>query len=90
MKVKILAGEYLFSEQGLHVLDDRGFALKADTEIEVEVSDSKADQVKALIVADRANRGLDAEGAAIVVEELAPLEEPLEDENYFSEVQIEN
>jgi hypothetical protein len=68
MKVKILAGEYLFDEQGLHVLDDRGFALKADAEVEVEVSDSKADQVKALLIADRANRGLDAEGLVIVQE----------------------
>jgi hypothetical protein len=68
MKVKILAGEYLFDEQGLHVLDDRGFALKADAEVEVEVSDSKADQVKALLVSDRANRGLDAEGLVIVQE----------------------
>lgn len=59
MKVKILAGEYLFSEQGIR---------------------DKADHVKALLTADRLNRGLDSDGnlipapvAAPVVEEPAPV-----------------
>jgi hypothetical protein len=71
MKIKILTGEYIFNKRGTHVLDERGFAVKAQAEIEVEVSDDKADQIKALLVADRANRGLDAEGNTpeVVVEE---------------------
>lgn len=70
MKVKILAGEYLFSEQGVHVCNDLGFATKADADVEVEIADDKADQVKALLVIDRLNRGLDAEGnTPVLVEE---------------------
>ena len=65
MKIKILAGEYLFDEQGHHVLDDRGFALKADAEVDVEILDGKSEQVKTLLIADRVNRGLDADGNLI-------------------------
>lgn len=38
MKFTILPGEYLFSEEGFHVLDDRGIAQVADAEIEIEVT----------------------------------------------------
>lgn len=37
MKFTILPGEYLFSEDGYHVLDERGIAKVAEVEIEVEV-----------------------------------------------------
>jgi hypothetical protein len=39
MKIKILLGEYMWSEQGLHVLDESGFAKIATEETEVEVTD---------------------------------------------------
>lgn len=39
MLIKILPGEYIFSEQGYHVLDSSGFAQLATDEIEVEVTD---------------------------------------------------
>lgn len=38
MKFTILPGEYLFSEEGFHVLDERGMAKVADAEIEIEVT----------------------------------------------------
>ena len=38
MKFIILPGEYLFSEEGFHVLDERGMAQVADAEIEIEVT----------------------------------------------------
>lgn len=38
MLIKILPGEYMWSEQGLHLIDENGFAIKADQEIEVEVT----------------------------------------------------
>jgi hypothetical protein len=48
MKIKILPGEYLFSEQGLHVLDESGFAKIATEETEVEVNDeSQLEVIKA-------------------------------------------
>ena len=39
MLVKILPGEYLWSEQGFHVIGDDGFAKLATEECEVEVTD---------------------------------------------------
>lgn len=39
MLVKILPGEYLWSESGHHVIGDDGFAKVAAEECEVEVSD---------------------------------------------------
>lgn len=39
MLIKILPGEYIFSEQGYHVLDGSGFAQLATEEMEVEISD---------------------------------------------------
>ena len=39
MLIKILPGEYIFSEQGFHVLDETGFSKLATEEIEVEVTD---------------------------------------------------
>lgn len=39
MLIKILPGEYIFSEQGFHVLDETGFAKLATEEMEVEISD---------------------------------------------------
>ncbi len=38
MKIKILPSEYMWSEQGLHVLDESGFAKIATEETEVEVT----------------------------------------------------
>ena len=76
MKVKILVGEYLFNEQGLHVCDNLGFATKAEVDIEVEISEDKADHVKYLLSIDRLNRGLDATGNPVV--------EAAKDESIFS------
>jgi hypothetical protein len=39
MLIKILPGEYLWSESGLHVIDSSGFATIATEESEVEVAD---------------------------------------------------
>lgn len=39
MLIKILPGEYIFSEQGYHVLDGSGFAQLATEEMDVEITD---------------------------------------------------
>lgn len=39
MLVRILPGEYLFDERGLHILNDSGFAKLATEEVEVEITD---------------------------------------------------
>lgn len=64
MKIKILKGEYLFSELGTHVIDDKGFALKAEEDCECEVLE-RVDFVKNIIVTDRFFKGLDEEGNPI-------------------------
>jgi hypothetical protein len=39
MQITIQAGEYLFNEDGLHILDAQGFATVATEETTVEVTD---------------------------------------------------
>jgi hypothetical protein len=41
MLIKILPGEYLFSSQGTHILDEQGFAVTAAEETEVEIEDEQ-------------------------------------------------
>lgn len=41
MQVQILPGEYLFSEEGFHILDEHGFATVATEETLVEITDQE-------------------------------------------------
>ena len=41
MIIEIKAGEYLFSEQGLHILDEKGFAQIATEDTTVEITDEE-------------------------------------------------
>jgi len=41
MLIEIKAGEYLFSEQGLHILDEKGFAQVATEDTTVEIVDEE-------------------------------------------------
>lgn len=78
MKIKILKDEYLFSEQGTHVCDEHGFAIKASENVECEVNEEHAERVKALLKENRLNAGLDEEGNLIPAPEpIAPIEEPV-------------
>ena len=77
MKIKILKDEYLFSEQGTHVCDAQGFAIKASEDVECEVSDEHAERIKELLKAERLNRGLDEEGNPIPPPASSPVEEPV-------------
>lgn len=65
MKIKILKDEYLFSEQGTHVLDEQGFAVLAQEDCECEVSDEQVERVSALLKAERNFKGLDENGNPI-------------------------
>lgn len=64
MKIKILKDEYLFNEQGLHIIDENGFAIKATEDTECEVSE-RADFILELLKVERNNRGLDENGDPI-------------------------
>lgn len=83
MKIKILKDEYLFSEVGTHICDEKGFAIKASEDTECEVEDSHVERVQALLTVDRANRGLDSNGNVVepkeAVEEKVELVEKLQD-----------
>jgi hypothetical protein len=39
MLIKIFPGEYIWSQDGFHVLDEKGFAQVASEEMQVEVTD---------------------------------------------------
>lgn len=66
MKIKILKDEYIFSKIGLHVCDENGFAIRAKEDTTCDVLKEHADRVKEILALERSNRGLDADGNAII------------------------
>lgn len=52
-KILIYKGEHLFSNKGVHVLDERGFAKLADMDLECEVEDDHYDRVSLLLEESR-------------------------------------
>jgi hypothetical protein len=79
MKMKILKGEYLFSEQGTHICDENGFALIAEEDTECHILPEHLERVQALVIEDRVLRGLDAEGNPIPEEVEEAIEEASEE-----------
>lgn len=78
--MKILKGEELFNEQGLHILDDKGVAIKADQDTECNILPEYLDRVKQIVVSNRLAKGLDEEGNEIKKEESVQeeiIEEPI-------------
>jgi len=73
--MKILKDEHLFDKNGLHILDDKGIATRATEDVECEVDEQHLERVKAIVIKDRAHRGLDAEGNALVEELLETVSE---------------
>lgn len=61
MLIKIQKGENVWTSEGFHKVDERGFAVVAEEEMEIEVSDSCADAVLEIIKSDRQIKGLDPE-----------------------------
>ena len=57
--ISLVAGEYLRSEAGTHVIDSNGFATKAEVDTDVDVSDEVYAAVWANIQEDRTIRGMD-------------------------------
>lgn len=62
MKIKIFKGECLYSEAGTHVCDERGFAITASEDTEVDIHDQEASRVMMLLELERMVRGLDRDG----------------------------
>jgi hypothetical protein len=80
MKVLLKAGELKWSYEGTHVWDDKGVALSCESDEEVEIDDSKVDEVLGFVRASREFRGMDPETGMplpepVVVEEPANAEE---------------
>ena len=59
MKIKLKAGEHLWSLEGAHICDERGFAKVAEEDCEIEVEDGE--RVLAIIKSNRELNGLDPE-----------------------------
>jgi hypothetical protein len=60
--MKILKGETLFDKEGLHILNSKGIAIKAEQDIECEILPEHLDRVVTVLIRNRLERGLDAEG----------------------------
>jgi hypothetical protein len=68
MLIKILPGEYLFSPQGTHILDEQGFAVTATEETEVEIEDESQ---LAVVAAYHAFVRPESDAVEAVIEEIA-------------------
>lgn len=77
MKITIKKGEYIFSEQGTHVCDESGIAIKAEADIDCEISEEHYSRVSDLVSANRLHRGLDINGNEIVAQNSGIVEEPI-------------
>lgn len=73
--MKILKGEELFNKDGLHILDAKGIAMKAEEDTECEILPEHLDRVKSIVIANRLAKGLDENGNEIKKEESAIIEE---------------
>lgn len=67
--MKILKGEHLFSKDGLHILDDKGIAIRAEQDTECEILPEQLDRVKQIVFNDRLAKGLDENGNEIKKEQ---------------------
>jgi hypothetical protein len=76
--MKILKGEYLFSKEGLHILDSKGIAILAEEDTECEILPEHIERVRHIVIGSRLIRGLDEDGNEIKVEE--PIQEQPEQE----------
>jgi len=54
MKILIKQGEYLWSENGTHIIDDKGLAVIATEDTEVDILPEHYDRVLAIIESERA------------------------------------
>lgn len=57
MKLKVLAGEYLWTKEGTHLVCEKGFAVVAKEDTEIEVDDDKHENASSIVKAERRSRG---------------------------------
>lgn len=75
MNIILRAGERLWSFEGTHVWDEKGFAILAQEDTEIVVDDSVANEVLGFIRDDRIFRGVDAD-TGLPIPEPEPVVEP--------------
>ena len=81
MKIKIRKNEALFSQEGLHILDEKGIAVLAQEDIECDIAEEHFERVKQIVIAQRLRYGLDENRDVPVVEEPAIEESIIEKPN---------
>lgn len=59
MKLKVLAGEYLWTKEGNHLVCDKGFAVVAKEDTEIEVDDDKHEKAFDIVKSERKAKGKD-------------------------------
>ena len=79
MKIKIRKNEALFSQEGLHILDEKGIAILAQEDTECDIAEEHVERVKQIVIAQRLRYGLDENGDVPVAKELVA-EEPVAEE----------
>jgi hypothetical protein len=67
--MKILKGEELFNELGLHILDSKGIAIIAEEDIECDILPEHLDRVMEIVISNRLAKGLDKDGNEIKKQE---------------------
>lgn len=59
MKLNIRKGEYLWTKEGYHLLDEKGFAVVADKDTTIDVYKKRHSEVEAIVRAERIHKGYD-------------------------------
>jgi len=62
MIIKILPGEFLFSNNGTHVLNEKGIATRAEADTDCEIDAEHYNRVLTIVTSERLARGLDENG----------------------------
>lgn len=57
-KILLLAGDYFYTEHGLHECDVNGLAKRVLEDTEIEIADSEFSRVADMLMKDRSSRGL--------------------------------
>lgn len=72
MLLKVFAGEPLWTPEGYHLLDVKGFAAIASEPTEIDIADDRFEAVNAIVRDNRTLQGLDPDtGLPVVKEEQA-------------------
>lgn len=71
MLIKLRAGEHLWTSNGTHACDEKGFAVVLYTDTEIDMTEDAARNALSIIKAERLFRGVDPETGLPIASESA-------------------